>query len=114
MVGEEMHEDNLGPLRLLQGVHKRPRSGARAADEDLVARPYDRDRFRGQNLAVTPLDCRLDTHAGLQGERWLPCTVPWIDYRRLSCSAHVLRGNFLTRTLDPLRVTTRRGRRRFV
>ena len=66
-VGKEMHEDNSGPPDLLQGIDQSPRSGAGAADENLVPRAHHRDRLRGRNLAVTPVDCHLGTHPEVKG-----------------------------------------------
>jgi membrane-associated phospholipid phosphatase len=49
------------------------------------------------------------------GVAWLMlCGLTLLGASRLSRSAHVFRANFFTRILDPLRVTTRRARRRFV
>jgi membrane-associated phospholipid phosphatase len=49
------------------------------------------------------------------GIAWLMlCGLGLLGALRLSRSAHSFRGIFLTRILDPLRVTTRRARRRFV
>jgi membrane-associated phospholipid phosphatase len=49
------------------------------------------------------------------GVAWLMlCGLTLVGASRLSLSAQIFRGTFLTRTLDPLRVTTRRELRRFV
>src|SRR4029453_7233466 len=65
--GKEMHQHAPWPVELLQRLHEGSRSGARATDEDLVARANDGHCLFDRDLAVLPVGWRLDAHAASAG-----------------------------------------------